>query len=196
MSGHTMLRIISLLMVCSLHTISWCMEVKLSATSVTCYGGNDGEIKVSISNASSAYTIKLYDKTPAVKQKTLEVITTSDSIVQFVDLPAKKYFILVTDDKSNRFQGEIVVDEPGPFKYMGHQVDLFPTSSKANNGQITLVITGGTPPYSFKWNGDTKNQTTQTAKGLAYGIYSCEINDANKCGPLRPSIMFLEPDNE
>jgi len=46
------------------------------------------------------------------------------------------------------------------------------------NGQATITITGGVTPYSYQWDSNTGNQTTQTATGLCAGTYVVTSTDA------------------
>ncbi len=49
-------------------------------------------------------------------------------------------------------------------------------SCGANNGQATVLATGGTAPYSSLWS---DGQTTNIANGLNAGTYSVTVTDAN-----------------
>ena len=44
--------------------------------------------------------------------------------------------------------------------------------SNSSNGSASVVVTGGTPPYSYSWS---NGQTTTTATGLSPGIYTVTI---------------------
>ena len=44
----------------------------------------------------------------------------------------------------------------------------------------TVVVNGGLPPYTFRWN-DPLSQTTSKAVNLCAGIYSVIVTDANGC---------------
>ncbi|MCE9537932.1 MAG: PKD domain-containing protein [Bacteroidetes bacterium] len=55
------------------------------------------------------------------------------------------------------------------------------------NGSATVNATGGKTPYTFSWN-TSPSQSTQTATGLAAGIYIATVIDANGC---RDTISFL-----
>ena len=48
-----------------------------------------------------------------------------------------------------------------------------------NNGTATTTASGGTGPYTYNWS--PSGGTNATATGLAAGIYTCTITDANGC---------------
>ena len=47
-----------------------------------------------------------------------------------------------------------------------------------NDGSISLIVSGGTSPYSFLWS---NNNSGSTATGLGAGAYGVTITDANDC---------------
>jgi hypothetical protein len=49
-----------------------------------------------------------------------------------------------------------------------------------DNGYITAIAYGGTPPYSYSWN-TMPEQTTATAYNLAAGTYTVTITDSKGC---------------
>ncbi len=58
-----------------------------------------------------------------------------------------------------------------------------------NDGSSTVVLNGGTAPYTYIWN---NGQTTQTITGLAAGIFTVTVTDANNC-PVEMSSTVSEP---
>lgn len=46
---------------------------------------------------------------------------------------------------------------------------------------MAMVSGGGVAPFTYMWDAAAANQTTQTATGLAAGIYTVMITDANGC---------------
>ncbi len=64
-----------------------------------------------------------------------------------------------------------------------------------SDGTATMTPLGGNPPYTFAWS---NGQTTQTAIGLAPGIYTCLVTDASGCSTVSTvtvgSISSLNPD--
>ena len=67
------------------------------------------------------------------------------------------------------------------------------TSDGIKDGTATVVVSGGTPPYTYNWGIDTivTTDTTSTIVGLAPGNYSVTITDSAGCirnaGPVTVS---------
>jgi hypothetical protein len=60
-----------------------------------------------------------------------------------------------------------------------------------SNGQITIIVTGGTSPYSYQWS---NNETTETNSGLTAGVYTVTVTDANNC--VLTDNYIIEQSNE
>ncbi|NNC85562.1 MAG: T9SS type A sorting domain-containing protein [Bacteroidia bacterium] len=65
--------------------------------------------------------------------------------------------------------------------------DMATTSGKKNvscqggsDGNASVNVIGGTPPYSYSWN-TTPVQTTSTIQNLVHGFYTVTITDSNLC---------------
>jgi gliding motility-associated-like protein len=57
-----------------------------------------------------------------------------------------------------------------------------------NNGQASVAVAGGIPPYLYLWN-DPLNQTTSTAVGLARGTYIVTVTDAQGCSTTQTVVV-------
>ena len=58
-----------------------------------------------------------------------------------------------------------------------------------SNGQLTIIsISGGSPPYSIKWNNDSTNNDS-TLINLKADTYALEITDTNQCQTIEQIIL-------
>ncbi|ESU24964.1 hypothetical protein FEDK69T_05230 [Flavobacterium enshiense DK69] len=73
-----------------------------------------------------------------------------------------------------------IVTIPGPCTISGIATAV--SCANQNNGSIDVSVSGGTPPYSYSWNG---GQTTQDISGLSSGTYSVTVTDAFGCTKTR-----------
>jgi gliding motility-associated-like protein len=65
------------------------------------------------------------------------------------------------------------------------------TCNGLSNGSATMLLNGGTTPYTYQWT-DVSAQTTATASSLAAGTYTCNVTDANGC-PTTQSVTITQP---
>lgn len=100
---------------------------------------------------------------------------------------AGTYTVLLTVNDFSHFDGQCGIYEPNtdtiiitvnPSATVSIQNMNNPTCYGYNNGNISLNITGGTPPYSFLWN---NGQTSSTAFNLSAGMYSVNVTDSKGC---------------
>lgn len=61
-----------------------------------------------------------------------------------------------------------------------------------SDGEATVVVSGGTAPYSYQWD-DSNSQNTATATGLSAGTYQVIITDANACVETA-NVTISEPE--
>ncbi|MFH1319616.1 MAG: gliding motility-associated C-terminal domain-containing protein [Bacteroidota bacterium] len=89
------------------------------------------------------------------------------------------YSISVTDDN-----GCPAVFSGGPFAGppdVSNTSSTDETCNSACDGSASVAPSGGTPPYTYQWDANAGNQTTQTATGLCAGNYTVTVTDANNC---------------
>lgn len=100
-----------------------------------------------------------------------------------IEVPeGSSYSFIVTDANncnSQPISGQTPTGPDDPFvaatSVINHAI-----CSDSNEGEATVEITGGTPPYDILWN-DPNQQTTASATNLAAGSYTVTITDANNC---------------
>ena len=137
------------------------LEVDLIATDVSCAGGNDGRIDLTILSGVAPF-----------------IFTWSNGQVteDLTNLIAGSYALTVEDNSQCTFQASVIIFEPTPLDLENLLVNN--SVNDLENGNINLDITGGTPPYLYNWsNGENEPNITN----LAPGNYTCVITDANGC---------------
>lgn len=141
-------------------------EEKLSIITVpknvSCLGGSDGQIKISVYGGTSPYTYKW--NTGA-----------SDTII--TNLDAGTYKITVLDSHNCQINKEIIIKAPKT--ELSAELDVKnATCFDKNDGSIFVNPAGGVPEYLFKWSGGGDVQ------GLTYlgvGEYTVVITDKYGC---------------
>lgn len=94
------------------------------------------------------------------------------------DLTSGIYTVTVTDANNCKDVLEVVVEDVGPPSLeRGTIVD---SDCGANNGSITVIPSGGTAPYEFRW-GQLAVTNEPTLTGVPPGTYSIQVTDANGC---------------
>ncbi len=145
---------------------------------VTCNGASDGSIDLTVLNASGAST---YAWTNGA--------TTED----ISNLAAGNYSVLVTDANGCTSTSASTLTQPavlsGNLNISMYNGNVNISCNGFTDGAITLVLSGGSLPYSYNWS---SGQTTQSINNIAAGNYSVAIVDANGCA-LNLNATLTEP---
>jgi hypothetical protein len=111
-----------------------------------------------------------------------------DTLIDQNTFHAASYYVAIVPDPNvpvcqatktngNHVQSKSNDDEilfPIPFSAICTGLDE--THQGNCDGELTAIVSGGIPPYSFQWN-DPLNQNTQTADSLCSGSWTLEIVD-------------------
>ena len=94
------------------------------------------------------------------------------------NLTSGSHTVIVTDAAGCSDSTTVTISAPGnmAISLIGSSQ---PTCFGGVNGTATVLVTGGTTPYSYDWT--PSNNTTSTATGLSAGIYIVIATDANGC---------------
>ncbi len=168
------------------------LEFTLKSDSVQCFGESTGEITVDIISGNPEFTIRLYDKKPAIKQKCITQIITGEFTYTFSELPANKYYVTIQDSKGFYLQKAVDIYQPGKLTAAPITIEKCFSGPGNNDAVLRANCSGGTMPYSYLWSENAGNQTAQLAENIARGTYRCIINDRNNCGPVSATIFFNE----
>ncbi|MFN5458994.1 MAG: T9SS type A sorting domain-containing protein [Bacteroidota bacterium] len=131
---------------------------------VSCNGLADGGIKLTPNNNHVFYNWSTGDTTSVI-----------------YGLSPGNYSVSVGDDRPCFDTLHFVVTEPSPLSLTMSQS---PESAVGfNDGTASVLVTGGTSPYSYLWN-DVLAQIADTATGLSMGWYSVTVTDSNFCSSI------------
>ncbi|MFY7885120.1 MAG: beta strand repeat-containing protein, partial [Dolichospermum sp.] len=145
----------------------------LTSTNVSCNGGSNAIIDLSVSGGTSPYTY---------------VWSNGASTQDLSGLSAGTYSVLITDATGCSTTASVTITQPASgltASITGTNVLCFGNSTGAAN----LTATGGTAPYTYNWGGGI---ITEDRTGLAAGSYSVTITDANGC-TTTASVTITQP---
>jgi gliding motility-associated-like protein len=127
---------------------------------VTCPGGNDGFIAVSVTQGSAPFTYQW---------------SNGSTSALAASLPAGIYTLTVTDVNNCPSLFTDTVTAPDAFLVTAI---INPASCNLSNGLISLSSTGGTSPYTYLWS---TGAASSVVSGLAAGSYSVTLTDNAGC---------------
>jgi len=164
-------------------------KVLIKTFPVSCNKGSNGMITIQITDISQVYTAQIYKYSPTGKPIEPKQI---NDITQFAvtGLTAGKYFTEIKGSKGFSFTQSIEVSQPEKLGTGKITVAKKLSAPEASDAILKAAPTGGTEPYTFLWNIGEKSEHSQIIKNVAQGTYTCIINDANNCGPVKASILF------
>jgi len=130
---------------------------------VSCFGGNDGALQVSINGGTLPYTYNWNN---------------GASTQNISNLSSGTYTVLVTDVNGCTLQLSQNVSQPtqalAAWNNQVSNVDCFGN----NSGSVDLSVAGGTGPYTYLWN---TGGTVQDPSNMSSGNYTVTVTDANGC---------------
>ena len=132
---------------------------------VSCSGGNDAISTLNITGGTVPYTI------------TWSANTNETGQVLSITQPRGTHSVRIVDAQGCEFRLNYEVTEPSPL--MATTIDT-PTCPGDDTGSIFVEASGGTPPYTYRWN-TSPPQDSQLISGLSAGSYSVTVTDANSC---------------
>lgn len=138
---------------------------RLEINGPSCFDGDDGSITVAATGGTPGYMYE-WD--------------TGDTDPMIDNLMSGDYVLTITDVNGCEFITTITVQEP---ELLIAVIDTNLTNdvlcSGEASGQITVFQTGGTGPFSYRWENNIS--TTSSAGSLPPGTYTVTIIDANGC---------------
>ncbi|MEK0421831.1 MAG: hypothetical protein RLZZ161_1682 [Bacteroidota bacterium] len=135
------------------------LTVTAIAADVSCAGGNNGVINLSVGGGIAPYTYEW---------------SNGANTEDIFNLRAGTYNVTVTDDYGCRETRNYTLSQPAQPIVVNGVV----TDADGTLGSVDITVTGGVPPYRFFWS---NNATTEDVTELLPGNYTVTVTDANLC---------------
>jgi gliding motility-associated-like protein len=133
---------------------------------ISCNGGSDGEITLTVVGGVGAYTIE-WDTNPVQTGPTA------------TGLSAGTYTATITDEVGCTITSTTTLEEPDPLVVdLVGQIDVLCNGDQ--NGVATLTATGGCTPYFYNWSHDP-DLASPVATNLPSGTFYATVTDNNGC---------------
>jgi gliding motility-associated-like protein len=141
---------------------------------VTCNGGSTGSINITANGGTGPYTYSWFPAGPSGNNPS--------------GLSAGIYAYTVTDAHSCTVSKQDTIVQPPLLNATSSHTDV--TCNGANNGTVTINVSGGTAPYTFL--GNPVPAGTTVISNLAPNTYAGSLVDANGCS-VALSETITEP---
>ncbi len=148
--------------------------------SISCFGGVDGAINITVSGGTSPYTYRW---------------STGATTQNVSALAAGYYQVTVTDNNSATCTGNVTLTQPTAMTLSVTPSIYSPQTTNIScynccNGYINISVGGGVTAYSYSWS---SGQTTANIINLCKNTYTIIVTDANGCSKGEHQVM-TEPD--
>ena len=159
---------------CQVEILNVCNpEIELTANGPNCGGGSDGQATISVTDLTPPLTIEWTGS---------GVI---DGQLTQTGLSAGEYSVTVTDINSCAVDTFFTLVDPPPLSMncsVGSPISFF----DGNDGEIDVIVTNGTFPYTVTYAGpligtEVFNTAAGTLTDLDAGTYVLEMEDGNGC---------------
>ena len=154
---------------------------------ITCFAANNGSIQTNISGGMPFKSTNQFDISWTGPNGF--TATTKD----LSNLTPGVYQISITDSIGCKVTDSFKITEPSEIVITTDSIKDIDCYS-SGNGQILILVTGGTPGYLYQW---TKNNqlfaTTKNLINIGPGNYEVTITDKNGCVSKTASFNIAEP---
>ncbi|MDW8273824.1 MAG: gliding motility-associated C-terminal domain-containing protein, partial [Chitinophagales bacterium] len=143
-----------------------------SSTNVSCNGGNDGTIDITVGGGTLPYSF---------------LWSNGHTGEDLVGIPGNTYTVTVTDANGCTETLTRTITEPLPLSLSLTSNTIICNGAK--NGNINSQVSGGTSPYRYLWS---TGDTTANLSGVGAGSYTLIVTDANNC-TITGTVILTEP---
>jgi len=153
------------------------IQITLSSTPASCFGGDDGTTEVNTTGGVSPYTFE-WDGNDLLDDSTA------------TGLQAGWHTVVVTDDNGCSLIDSVEITSPTAV--MSTTSADSTSCFGGDDGVVYVIPSGGTAPYTFNWDAPLADTNNDTIQGLSAGEYHVTIYDINNCEGY-DTIIVPEP---
>ena len=162
------------------------LTASYTKTDSSCFGLNNGSINLSPSGGTPSYTFSW-------RNEQNQVIANTQNIN---NLAPGTYSCTITDAKGCVYSvNNIVTDQPTALVFDSQSITPVSTVG-ASDGSIAVVVTTGTPPYTYAWtsSGASVGSNSASLINQPIGVYDLVVTDANGCSITNTyTISVIQP---
>lgn len=146
-----------------------------SSINPSCNGDSTGAITITNTGGTAPYTY-FWSNTATTQNLS--------------NLPAGSYNLTLTDGNGCTAPLSVVLTEPFAISVSYNVTNV--SCGGTNDGTASVVLSGGTPGYTYLWDVTANNQTTATATNLTSSTYSVTVTDTVGC-TAEANGIFVSP---
>ena len=172
---------------------------------ISCNGGNDGEFEIFFTGGAPPYKV--------VSNGSVVAENLTGNSYLFKNMLAGNYDIDIYDsndckfsesinDATDQVNGAIKVTLLQPEKLLNVETSIINAScTGSDDGEVTVNVSGGKPPYSIKWNLNRPYKELESNPNAGYfkirtskGDVFANVTDVtNFCGSISSNLVIKEP---
>lgn len=137
--------------------------IEPTTKNVSCFGAHNGSISLNVHGGVAPINLVWLDNATAGSTRN--------------NLAPGTYTAILSDASSCSFTEKFTIIEPLELKLSADIKNAFDCNNP-NSGSISLVVSGGSQPYSYTWS---NGATTKDLSNIPAGTYVANITDANGC---------------
>ena len=141
----------------------------VNASPVSCFGNNNGAVSLNVSGGTAPYSYAW---------------STGATTQNVSGLGAGLYTVTISDANGCTSSQSATVTEP--VNLVASVTSTNVACSGGTSGSISLIVSGGTAPYTYVWS---TGANTSDISNLGTGNYSVLISDANGCSVNRSASI-------
>ncbi len=150
-------------------------NVLMSSSNVSCFAGSDGTATANANGGTQPYSY---------------LWSNGETTATATNLQSGTYNVMVTTANGCTTTASVAIAEPATaMSFSASQINLL--CNGQNNGSASIVISGGTAPFTYAWN-TTPVETSATINNLNAGNYSVIVTDKKGCS-VNSNFTITEP---